>query len=448
MPNIDFNKKLEEDLIYLATDYYKDEINVEIEEEKYQKIRINLYDKNVLKEILKHFKLKDLGNVFDYPNIFTLPEELDDTNMRQDYKLQYRITASEKYNIILYYSADLYRTQCFFIVNSKDLKKFSNKLKKILASKSKFNVFKNIDLTTKKNEYLEINTDFDDDGEKMTSSSYNVYRKKIKDELLVFDPESEIFKVMNDIQLFFKKETKKMYEDMNIVYKRGIILYGDPGNGKSAMIREIIRHLDKHIIKIIISPNINDFTVALSLLLEALNGRQAIIIIEDIDSLITSRNRSMFLNLLDGVDISSGIYFIGTTNYPDRIDNAFMNRSGRFDKTVEIGNPTEEMRELYFKSRNLSHHLSKFKVYKDKDTNNTLDVVPLFVKYSEGFSMANLKELLISTQYMLAVHPEMSIEESLQINSQFLKDNKAKHEESMKNNRNRYVSRNDDYFDD
>ena len=235
---------------------------------------------------------------------------------------------------------------------------------------------------------------------------------------------------MGDITIFFKDETRKLYEKMQIAYKRGIILYGDPGNGKSALIREVIRHNSK-VIKVMINPNVENITKILSALIKSLAGKYVIIIIEDIDSLITNRNRSEFLNILDGVDIKSGIYFIGTTNYPDQIDPAFMNRSGRFDRTYKVENPTAEVRLAYFRDRNIGELLSEYKVYKDDSKpDNDEGVVDLFVKNSADLAMATLKEVMTSTQYMLAGNPDMSVEEAVEKTYNLLTTSRNEHAEA------------------
>src|SRR5699024_3728562 len=71
-----------------------------------------------------------------------------------------------------------------------------------------------------------------------------------------------------------------------------------------------------------------------------------ILIVEDIDSMPTE-SRSVFLNALDGATTKEGIFIIGTTNYPEKIDPALINRAGRFDRAYEIKQPNTVMRKLY-----------------------------------------------------------------------------------------------------
>lgn len=58
----------------------------------------------------------------------------------------------------------------------------------------------------------------------------------------------------------------------------------------------------------------------------------ACLILEDLDSLINDRNRSYFLNQLDGLDSNNGLLIIGTTNHFDRLDPGLSSRPSRFDR--------------------------------------------------------------------------------------------------------------------
>jgi len=403
--------------------------DIGVYEENSAKINIYIYSKEVLANILKEFKFKNIGSMDDYPGYFPKPDQYSETDIPTDMDYFQKVAISEKINSIVVYTGTSYGSyHCMFIVSQDNFKKFITKAKNYIQFEDAVNMFSSVEFKpTEKNQYFEIIPSVKRRSE---GPPVDVIKKKVKNENLIFDKESQIYTVMSDIELFFTKETKKMYKTIDIPYKRGIIIYGDPGNGKSAMIREIIRVLPKKIIKIIISPGTRNVTEILSSLVDKLDGKEAIIVIEDIDSLITSYNRSEFLNILDGVDSKSGIYFIGSTNYPDKIDPAFMNRSGRFDRTFEIGNPSEKVRKMYFENHNVSEILKEFRLSDDPE--NTLNVIDMFTKYSENMSMANLKELILSVKMELVKDLESSktIEEAVKTCSKLLMDSKEKHTES------------------
>jgi len=414
-----FDKQMEEALVRFANSNRHD---FDVYLEDYQVVNMYIYRANVFKELLKACEFEDVGNIYDYPNVFPQPESINGYDLVASFDAFYRIALSEKLNSVLFYTIDLDAFSCSFLIDIQNLKKFTKKTKKILQQDSRDNLFQDVDFTCKKGEYIEVT-----DSTGSPTKAAEAVKKKVPNENLIFHEKSTIVEVMNDIFTFFKKETRKLYERLQIAYKRGVILYGDPGNGKSAMIREIIRTVPK-ITKVVINPNVINVTRVLSSVIKALNGKQAIIIIEDIDSLITDRNRSQFLNIMDGVDIKSGVYFIGTTNYPEKIDPALLNRSGRFDRTYKIDNPSEEVRWKFFESRNIGELLSEFKVYKDDSKPDTDEgIVELFVKYSEGLPMANLKELITSVQYRLVTNPDMSIEEALETSHHSLIESRNEH---------------------
>ena len=310
------------------------------------------------------------------------------------------------------------------LIDKENYSKFNKKVVPLLESNKSSGIFNSVNFKCKKKEYIEVSSPMNDE-DKIVS----IQKKKLPKENLVYDTESELFNVMNDIKLFFKKDTKELYKKMNILYKRGVIIHGEPGNGKTAMIREIIRQLS-NVTTIIINPNTPRVTFVLSELINALKEKPTIIVIEDIDSVILNNNRSEFLNILDGINMKSGIYFIGTSNYPERIDPAFVNRSGRFDRMYKIPNPNENIRRAFFRSCKIGDILTGYKIHKDNSDNTELNIVDLFVKYSDDLSMANLKELMISTQYMLISDNTKSIEEALETNYNTLKNVKSEHDSS------------------
>ena len=61
-----------------------------------------------------------------------------------------------------------------------------------------------------------------------------------------------------------------------------------------------------------------------------------ILILEDLDSLINDKNRSFFLNQLDGLENNDGLLVIGTTNHFERLDPAITKRPSRFDRKLFV----------------------------------------------------------------------------------------------------------------
>jgi SpoVK/Ycf46/Vps4 family AAA+-type ATPase len=157
--------------------------------------------------------------------------------------------------------------------------------------------------------------------------------------------------VFRNIDRFFSEDGKKFYSEFNIPHKRGILLYGRPGNGKTTLVKSIAGSVNAPVIYYQINEHTTGETIK-EVFREAVDMSPVILIMEDIDS-IPQNSRSSLLNALDGATTSEGIFVIGTTNYPERIDEGLMNRAGRFDRVYQIDLPNEEIRYDFLKKSKL-----------------------------------------------------------------------------------------------
>ena len=58
--------------------------------------------------------------------------------------------------------------------------------------------------------------------------------------------------------------------------------------------------------------------------------------LEDLDALITDKNRSFFLNQLDGLEGNDGLLLIASTNHLDKLDIGLSGRPSRFDRKLYV----------------------------------------------------------------------------------------------------------------
>ncbi|RSL40394.1 hypothetical protein CEP54_016132 [Fusarium duplospermum] len=159
--------------------------------------------------------------------------------------------------------------------------------------------------------------------------------------------------LIKDIQDFLNPETRRWYSDHSIPYKRGYLLHGPPGTGKSSFSLSIAGELDMDIYAISI-PGVNDRM--LNGLFAGLPGR-CVVLLEDIDAAGAACSRdsdsedsdsgtdarpkrkgvtlSGLLNVLDGVASQEDRVLIMTTNHPKKLDQA-LTRPGRIDMEVEF----------------------------------------------------------------------------------------------------------------
>jgi len=153
--------------------------------------------------------------------------------------------------------------------------------------------------------------------------------------------------VINDIETFWKKETKNKFDKFGLVYKRGTIMHGEPGTGKTCTVFKVISSVVDMGGIAIYNPEPWVFSEAVKIL-HSIQGETPIVcVFEEFDKYCNSGD---FLSLLDGDLQVPSIYYLATTNHIERIPNSIKNRPSRFAKVIEIGKPDKAARESYIKS--------------------------------------------------------------------------------------------------
>jgi hypothetical protein len=170
--------------------------------------------------------------------------------------------------------------------------------------------------------------------------------------------------------------------------KKGILLHGPPGTGKTHCIRWLAGAMPGHTILIISAEQVLflDEYMALARLLQP-----ALVVIEDVDLIARERSQqsspgtesllNKLLNMMDGLNEDAQITFVLTTNRPDDIEPAIASRPGRVDQAILVPMPDQACRRrllaLYGKGAQI-------------DEAAAADIV----RRTEGASAAFIKELL------------------------------------------------------
>lgn len=155
--------------------------------------------------------------------------------------------------------------------------------------------------------------------------------------------------ILNDVKDFLK--SGEWYHQRGIPYRRGYLLYGPPGSGKTSYIQALAGELDYNICILNLSEN-NLTDDRLNHLMNHIPQR-SILLLEDIDAAFNSREQtneqgfqsgvtfSGLLNALDGVASAEECITFMTSNHPERLDPALL-RPGRVDYKVLVNNASED----------------------------------------------------------------------------------------------------------
>ena len=221
--------------------------------------------------------------------------------------------------------------------------------------------------------------------------TYVMVHQKLNADELFFLPSPEIEEVLDDIKKFWNKiETFSSYK---FAHKRGILLYGEPGCGKSSIIQLCMKHIVEDMDGIVINvkdeDDVDTYLGFIHNFRKVEPSRPLIVIMEDLDSIVGEDrySTSRVLNVLDGIKQIENVVYIATTNYPEKLEERITDRPSRFDRRYEVQLPDAEMRMAYLK------HKIPAKDFKKLD-------IDQWVKDTDKMSIAHLRELVISTMVL------------------------------------------------
>lgn len=205
------------------------------------------------------------------------------------------------------------------------------------------------------------------------------------DELFIL-PSKEQNQIIDDIQGFWTKKAK--FVEYKFTYKRGILLYGPAGCGKSSIInllaKEIVEKHDGIVLFLTNSDDLFRFTSLMPILKQIEPDKQILCILEDLETFVSYReSEAHLLNLLDGINQMDNVVYLGTTNFPEQLKERILNRPSRFDRRYEVSYPSPEVREEYFRRKLKAEDLEKVDLTK-------------WVKETDRLSLAHLGEIVKS----------------------------------------------------
>ncbi|KAJ8611894.1 hypothetical protein MRB53_037690 [Persea americana] len=194
-------------------------------------------------------------------------------------------------------------------------------------------------------------------------------------------------------------DSKKVYEDLGVPWKRGLLFHGPPGNGKTISIKALMHELlfdrkDDPIPTLYVKSAPMPYMIP-TIFSQARRLAPCILILEDVESIVNSNTRSLFFNEMDGLASNDGLLVIGSTNYLNRLDPGLTKRPSRFDRKYLFPLPNEHERTLYCQ-------FWQKKVSKNPTVDFPDSLCQPMASITPGFSFAFLQECFVATMLTLA----------------------------------------------
>ena len=190
----------------------------------------------------------------------------------------------------------------------------------------------------------------------------------------------------------------ELYEDMGISPPKGVILYGEPGTGKTLLAKAVANSTSATFLRVVGSELIQKYLgdgpkLVRELFRVADEMSPSIIFMDEIDAIGTKRydsqsggereiQRTMLelLNQMDGFDSRGDVKVVMATNRIETLDPALL-RPGRIDRKIEFPLPDQKTKRRIF-----SIHTSKMTLAEDVNLEE-------FVMSKDELSGADIKAI-------------------------------------------------------
>jgi SpoVK/Ycf46/Vps4 family AAA+-type ATPase len=205
-------------------------------------------------------------------------------------------------------------------------------------------------------------------------------------------------RIKKELESFYGK--LHIYEELQLPKKRAILLYGEPGTGKTFSIKKAVNDLISQDpgVTVLIWPTSEISSEVVSKFLSfaadyTKDVTKVVLIMEDIggsEEEVSSRVREVssgILQLLDGVNVVFRLptFIIATTNFPQKLLSNLADRPGRFDELIDMPPPPLEQKIA------LLEFIAK-RLLSDEEKN------ALKMKGADKLSIAHLKEIIVRTR--------------------------------------------------
>lgn len=186
-------------------------------------------------------------------------------------------------------------------------------------------------------------------GERSTVLSFNVRSTMSADQLIL--PPETLAAIERQVVGVARHRERLLAARQHL--KRGLLLFGPPGVGKTHTVRYLVGQLTDSTVVLLSGESLHLIGAACSV---ARTLQPSVIVIEDVDLIAEDRGRHpgqhpmlfQLLNEMDGLDEDADVLFILTTNRADVLEPALAQRPGRVDQAVLIKHPDVDARRRLF----------------------------------------------------------------------------------------------------
>lgn len=233
------------------------------------------------------------------------------------------------------------------------------------------------------------------------SGAYLVKHEISQDKLyLVEDTIAD--EITREIKDFWSR--KEAYDKLEVVHKRGFLVWGPPGTGKTSMMNMLAKWvIEQDGLVIYGSGHPYSLISVLESIREIEPDRPVAVFLEDFEEIVDGNMdwEHAFLGLLDGEHSIGNIVYIATSNYPEKLDPRFIDRPSRFDVIKYLGKPNMNFITVFIK---------------DKFKDEPLIAEELISKSSE-LTIAQLKEVIIRIRIF-----DVSVDDAIAVVGMSVKD--------------------------
>lgn len=203
-------------------------------------------------------------------------------------------------------------------------------------------------------------------------------------EKIILLPDNPAPRIIEDIEKFWDRYS--IFTQYGLNHKRGILLWGPPGGGKTCTVKLLIKDIVSRGGIALLGDNPELIKSLHKVIRHIQPNTPILVIMEDLDEMIRRSNEHELLDLLDGHQNTHRTVFIATTNHPERLGSRIVNRPSRFDLVVKVPNPSDNDRRVYLE------YLASKSSHEVRPSPNT---IKKWIAESDGLSIAHLRELYI-----------------------------------------------------